>query len=374
MHATRSLSLILALFALAPRAQAEDEDQLPPWRAKVDRLVDRWADNAGSGRLLQAHTILINRLKDEPADGEALLTLARVKLAMPPLRLSDPHRTAKLAAENFEAAIRRADRAAKALRLQQVDKDGKQVVLDKGGARYQSALAVGYLGSQLLVRAEARRMELIPNSPNLKALIARHARELGKRRTLLEEACGSKDRASARIQEEVQRLEFLRHVDEIGSFPRPLGLSDLTKTPIDLSKYRGKVLLIVFWSSKLEGTAAVVKTIETVRLAIEKATGGKGFAVLGINLDDRREGMDAFLGKTPLKWRHAFGSTSSVGPNKGAQPRGLASGVAKAWGLTSLPDGVLVDHRGRVRYLRPWEKDLQLKIQELLNRAKRRSS
>lgn len=348
--------LLLPLFALlgAP-ALAQEEDESQAWRGKLDRLVSRWSTDMGSSRLFRAHAILSKRLRTHPDDGEALLEIARVKLALPPLRLRDRHRAARETAKNFKAARDRADQAAK--RLQLKERTGKKnVVVEKGGARYHTALAVAYLASQYFFREELRRRELIPNNPSSKKLIVKQALALRKRHQALIDVSGGKEQAGALIRAESSRLDLLKQLDRMGTFPSPIGTQDTAGKPVDLTRYRGKALLIVFWSSKIEGTAKVLAKVNAAYKALHK----RGLEVLGVNLDAEQKTMDAALKKHGITWRQCFGG------------RGLASKVARAWHVRSLPEGVLLDHTGRIRYLRPWEGNLQLAVADILARKDKR--
>ena len=80
------------------------------------------------------------------------------------------------------------------------------------------------------------------------------------------------------------------------------------------------------------------------------------FKVLGINLDTERQALDTVVIDSALTWRQCFDGQGIVGK------------VARAWAIRALPHGVLIDRTGRVRYVNPWERSLELAIQELLAR------
>ena len=153
------------------------------------------------------------------------------------------------------------------------------------------------------------------------------------------------------LARETVRIATLRQIDQLGAFPRPIGADDTDGKPVDLTAYQGKVLLIVFWSSKV-GDPALLTEIQ----ALKQEHGEAGLEVLGVNLDNERQIMDTFVIDHGLTWRQCFDG------------QGIAGKIARSWGIRSQPYGVLIDRTGRVRYVNPWERSLTLATQELLAR------
>jgi hypothetical protein len=333
MRPPRPLILSLALVTCSP-ALAQDT---PAWRGQVDRLVDRWTDDVGSARVERALNILEEHLqkKRNRKDGEALLEKARLLLSRPIPKTADAHQAGILSAAGFHLAATTADLAASYLT----------------GERRQQAQALGCLAANYQLRAELERMELIPGNPKTKALLAREGAHLQRRRDELAKSCGGIEDANTLLALESQRLELLRQIDRMGTFPQPIGMDDTEGKPVDLTLYSGRVLLVVFWSSSL-GDPAVLSKIEAIRKELK----GEDFDVLGINLDDKRDVMTTTITDLGLGWRQCFDG------------EGIAGRVARAWGVRAMPDGVLIDRTGRVRYLAPWQRDLTLAARDLLAR------
>ncbi|MGE3821068.1 MAG: TlpA family protein disulfide reductase, partial [Isosphaeraceae bacterium] len=64
---------------------------------------------------------------------------------------------------------------------------------------------------------------------------------------------------------------------------------------------------------------------------------GQGFEILGVNLDNDREDLDAFLKENPLPWAQIF------------EPGGIErSRFATEFGIIALPTMILVDGQGKV--------------------------
>lgn len=337
----------LALACLTPAAGQDDPNK---WRREVDRLLGRWSDEVGSGRLRKARQELDKHLDQVGQDPEALLDLARIRLAAKGLPLQDKGRVARLLADSYLKARQHADKAASLLVAR--DKEGK--LRDKGGQRHHVALALGLLATQAHFQEQLRARRLAGSKPaELKELIKLQAGEIGKRRARLAELAG--DQLDDLLRAEVRRRAMLRELDRLGTAPPPLGLADLEGKPLRLDQLKGKVVLVVFWSSELPSSLEVLREARKV----EQELASEHLVVVGVNLDKERASLEQTLAKEGWTWRHGHGQ------------KGLASDVARAWRVRALPAGVAIDHGGRVRYVRPWEGgpgSLEATLRDLLSR------
>ena len=76
--------------------------------------------------------------------------------------------------------------------------------------------------------------------------------------------------------------------------PKPapaLKLKDLEGKTLDLAQFKGKVVLVDFWSTSCPPCIEELPNIG----ALHEANKGKGLEVVSISLDDSREKLDAFL-------------------------------------------------------------------------------
>lgn len=333
MRHPKAVLILSSLLLAVSQACAQEESS---WRTKVDVLVDRWSNDVGSSRVERALTVLEEHLskRRNRTDGEAQLAKARLLLARATLAVNDDHKQAELAAANYRRAVGTADLAAKLLT----------------GERRHVALALGVLAASYHLQAELGRLELIPDNPESRGVLEKRSSAILKRRGELDRACGQ-EKAAPLLALETQRVATLRQIDLLGSFPRPVGADDVDGKPVDLTAYQGKVLLIVFWSSKL-GDPKLFSEIQ----AMTALHGKEGFEVLGINLDAERQAMDTLVVDRGLTWRQCFDG------------QGIAGNVARSWGIRSQPYGVLIDRTGRVRYVNPWERSLELAVEGLLTR------
>lgn len=340
-----------ALCAAAQGAAAQDAEDAAAirWRREIDRLIGRWSDEVPGDRLRQAREVLERRIR-EGDDPEARLELARVKLALPELRLKDRTEAARQLAERYLEARELADRAANEF----ATRDEKGELVDGGGLRHQTALALGLLATQRHFQEALRHRGMSGAKPAaLEPLVKVQLKEVGERRRRLQELAG--ERAADLLQGEVRRLHLLGQLEAIGKAGPPMGVADLEGKPMDLSVYKDQVVLVVFWSTKFPACQELLTRVT----ALEAELRERKFVVIAVNLDEEPSVLQGVLAKTPLPFRHVHA------------PRGLTSDLARAWQVRALPDGLLLDHAGRVRYVRPWEEGpgwLQAAAEELLAR------
>lgn len=102
---------------------------------------------------------------------------------------------------------------------------------------------------------------------------------------------------------------------------------------VDVSRFKGKTLLVMFWASWADPVRRELPEL----LKVYQKYRGKDFEVLGVNLDAERADLDAFLKDNPLPWPQVF------------EPGGIEkSRFASEFGIIALPTMVLVDAQGKV--------------------------
>ncbi len=334
-----AVGLLVALCAARPAA-AQD------WRADVDAILDRWADDAGGGRLDRARALLQRRADAAPGDGVVRVELARVLLAQDRASEALPVIEAALVtfqneedAERERLAGQNAQRAENGLEPLEV---GSELV-----ERRARALAVAYLVDTEHTLARARSLD----GEAAAAFLQEKQQVLSRRRQALFVVAGE-GRGADLVRQESGRRQHLRTLDRLGVEPRPIGQLDAAGQPVDLRAYRGKVLLVLFWSKTLGGCEEVMLQVD----GVARELGERGLEVLGVCLDAPGGEASAFLAEQKITWRQVFAE------------EGLVSRDARAWQVDTVPSGVLVDHAGRVRWVDPWAGDLKLAVEELLRR------
>jgi len=131
---------------------------------------------------------------------------------------------------------------------------------------------------------------------------------------------------------------------DIGPAPRTV-LVDASGRPFDLSKLRGKVVLVSFVYTTCNGVCpATTQTLVQIQHALEKATLWKNSVeFVSITLDPKRDTPEVLsryarlFGTDPAAWHFLTGEPAHVGS------------VIKAWGMwvKSDPTGAL-DHPSRI--------------------------
>jgi thiol-disulfide isomerase/thioredoxin len=101
---------------------------------------------------------------------------------------------------------------------------------------------------------------------------------------------------------------------------------------IDSTLYRGKTVLVLFWAS---WATPVKAELPGLIKAYEKYH-GRGLEVIGVNLDNERADVDAFLKATPTDWPQVF------------EGGGMETRLGIEYGITSVPTMFLVDAQGKV--------------------------
>jgi peroxiredoxin len=112
--------------------------------------------------------------------------------------------------------------------------------------------------------------------------------------------------------------------------PAPdFALQDPSGKPVRLSDYRGKVVLLDFWATWCHGCKEEIPWFSD----FEKRYGSRGFAVVGISLDeDGWRVVKPFIDTAKVPYRILLGGDP----------------IAKKYSIEAMPDTFLIDRRGRI--------------------------
>ena len=119
---------------------------------------------------------------------------------------------------------------------------------------------------------------------------------------------------------------------------------------LDISAYRGKVVLIHYWATWCEPCKEDLKEIK----ALQARYATKGFAPIGINLDGEAKLLTEYLKGTSLPWPQLY------------EPGGLDSRLANELGIMTLPTMLLIDKSGQVVRRNIHSAELDAELQRLL--------
>ena len=125
----------------------------------------------------------------------------------------------------------------------------------------------------------------------------------------------------------------IRRLSSVGK-PIPLKAPDINGgAPVDLAQYKGKAVLIHYWSTSLQTSKGDHELIAD----LYKKYGGANFEVIGVNLDYSKDEVVAYLKEnTQLRWKQLY------------EPGGFESRLANEMGVITLPMVILVNDKGEV--------------------------
>ena len=149
-----------------------------------------------------------------------------------------------------------------------------------------------------------------------------------------------------------KRLDILKSV-AIGRMAPDFTMNDSTGKPVNLSSFKGKVMLLDFWASWCGPCRAENPNVVKAYQAFNK----KGFDVLGCSFDRNREKWLKAVKDDKLSWNHV------------SDLKGWGNAAGKIYGINSIPANVLLDKDQKIigRNLRG--EDLMNKLVEVMGPA-----
>lgn len=139
---------------------------------------------------------------------------------------------------------------------------------------------------------------------------------------------------------------------------RPLELAGQTLDGgfLDVKDYRGKVVLVTFWSTDRKECRETLPKLKQLGDRYKKY----GFEVLGVNLDSQEPAVDDYLAKSKIGWPQIFYANRAK--------RRWDNPIVKYYAIRSVPTLWLVDANGRVVDTDADVKKLEPKVRSLLQR------
>lgn len=113
-----------------------------------------------------------------------------------------------------------------------------------------------------------------------------------------------------------------------------IDLTDVDDSPLSLSNYRGRVILMPFWAVAIPESLKILQLLDQIR----RDFGGQ-VEIVGMNLDDENAPIGDFMSGSPVEFR-SFRSVAD-------QQTGTHE-IAARFGVVSLPFIAIIDRRGRV--------------------------
>jgi len=116
----------------------------------------------------------------------------------------------------------------------------------------------------------------------------------------------------------------------LGNFAPNFTLSQLTGTPLELSSYRGKVILLDFWATWCEPCREEIPQF----IAFQRKYGSEGLQIIGVSMDDTSEPVREFYKQFDINYPVVMGN-ARIGELYG--------------GVLGLPIAFLIGRDGRIR-------------------------
>jgi thiol-disulfide isomerase/thioredoxin len=120
-------------------------------------------------------------------------------------------------------------------------------------------------------------------------------------------------------------------------------------SPVDLAKFKGKVVLIQYWATwcgPAKGDMATLKELWNKH--------GRSFTIIGVSLDNSVKDLNAYLAENPLPWPQIY------------EEGGLDSRPANVLGILTVPTMILVDQQGKVVNRNVVTADLEAELKRLI--------
>jgi thiol-disulfide isomerase/thioredoxin len=118
--------------------------------------------------------------------------------------------------------------------------------------------------------------------------------------------------------------------------------------PVDLSKMRGKVVLVDFWATWCPSCRATVPDV----VALYKKYHAQGFEVVGVSLDQDKDTMLAFTHAQGMTWPQYFDG------------QGWGNAISSGLGIQEIPTMLLVGKDGKL--IAPGSEDLSGSVEKAL--------
>ncbi len=136
----------------------------------------------------------------------------------------------------------------------------------------------------------------------------------------------------APLGEQAEGMLFQMHHLSIGRPAPEIQGEDIDGKPMNLSEFRGKVVVVSFWATWCGPCMALVPHEKAL---VEKMK-GRPFVLIGVNGDDDRERAKAVCAKEGISWRSFWTG-------------GAKQGIPVQWGVSGWPTIYVIDGNGVIR-------------------------
>jgi thiol-disulfide isomerase/thioredoxin len=153
-------------------------------------------------------------------------------------------------------------------------------------------------------------------------------------------------KGNSQIDGQLKKMEAEKTLKEM---PLELSFTSTEGKEIDLTKMRGKVVLIDFWATWCGPCVAEIPSV----LGTYKKLHEKGFEIVGISFDQDKDKLEKMTKEKEMPWPQYFDG------------EGWGNKFGKQYGISSIPTMWLVDKKGMVVDTNA-RQDLEKKVEKLL--------
>ncbi|MFN8288117.1 MAG: TlpA disulfide reductase family protein [Chitinophagales bacterium] len=147
----------------------------------------------------------------------------------------------------------------------------------------------------------------------------------------------------------LQLKQSAKSISKAGTTAPVFTLPDTAGKQVNLSDFKGKIVLLDFWAS----WCAPCRHENPNIVAQYKKYNAKGFTVVSVSLDNNRNSWLKAIAADGLQWTQL------------SDLQGTYSEVAELYGVNALPANWLIDSNGNILGKNLFGKDLQEKLEEL---------
>jgi len=169
---------------------------------------------------------------------------------------------------------------------------------------------------------------IMPQLRNMQLQITKKVGDQARYDALLQKL--SKDPLPGVAEMANDQISMQKRISELKSKPIDLKFTATDGKEVDLSKMRGKVVLVDFWATWCPPCREEVPNV----VAAYKKYHDQGFEIVGISLDQSKDKMDAYTKENGMTWPQYFDG------------QGWNNKISTGYDIHSIPAMWLVDKKG----------------------------